>query len=131
MDGFFLRLAKRALHLRYDYHLSYEEAEEKLGVQRPSIRLRKERLRWTGHLLRSEDSVLYEALVFVQEGGARGRGRPRRRFYDTVKADITERGLNITASSQVRFWQHLAELAADRLGWKTIVEGDAEMDTPV
>ena len=131
MDGFFLRLAKHALHLRYDYHLSYEEAEEKLGVQRPSIRLRKERLRWTGHLLRSEDSVLYEALVFVPEGGARGRGRPRRRFYDTVKADITERGLNITANSQVRFWQHLAELAADRLGWKTIVEGDAEMDTPV
>ena len=69
--------------------------------------------------------------MFVPEGGARGCGRPWRRFYDTVKADITERGLNITASSQVRFWQHLAELAADRLGWKTIVEGDAEMDTPV
>ena len=30
IDGFFLRLAKRMLHLRYDYHLSYEEAENKL-----------------------------------------------------------------------------------------------------
>ena len=39
LDGFFLRLAKRVLHMRYDYHLSYEEAENKLGVQRPSVRL--------------------------------------------------------------------------------------------
>ena len=58
IDGFFLRLAKRVLHLRNDYHLSYEEAETRLGVQRPSVRLTRERLRWTGHMLRNEDEVL-------------------------------------------------------------------------
>ena len=42
-------LAKRVLHLEFDYHLSYEEAEENIGIQRPSVRLSKERLRWTGH----------------------------------------------------------------------------------
>ena len=34
LDGFFLRLAKRVMFLRYDYHLSYEKAEEKIGIQR-------------------------------------------------------------------------------------------------
>ena len=35
LDGFFLRLSKRVMRLRYDHHLSYQEAEEKLGIQRP------------------------------------------------------------------------------------------------
>ena len=131
LDGFFLRLAKRALHLRYDYHLSYQEAEEKLGIIRPSQQLMQDRLRWTGHLLRSEDTVLYEALVFVPTGGARGRGRPRRRFYDTIKQDIAERGMQITARSQESFWQQLSESAEDRLEWRKIVNGEAEMDATV
>ena len=58
LDGYFIRLAKRVLHLRYDHHLSYDEAEERLGVERPSTRLMRERLRWTGHMLRSEDAIL-------------------------------------------------------------------------
>ena len=59
LDGSFI------LHLRYDYQLSYEEAEEKLGIQRPSIQLMQDRLRWTGHALRSDDTVLQEVLLFV------------------------------------------------------------------
>ena len=91
----------------------------------------QDRLRWTGHLLRSEDTVLYEALVFVPTGGARGRGRPRRRFYDTIKQDIAERGIQITARSQESFWQQLSESAEDRLEWRKIVNGEAEMDATV
>ena len=68
LDGFFLRLAKRVMHLKYDYHLSYVEAERQLGVKRPSARLAMERLRWTGHMLRSEDTVLFEAATFVPLG---------------------------------------------------------------
>ena len=37
LDGYYLRLAKRIMHMRFDYHLSYREAEERLGVCRPSI----------------------------------------------------------------------------------------------
>ena len=36
LDGYFLRLAKRVLQLRYNYHLSYNEAEQRLGVEWPS-----------------------------------------------------------------------------------------------
>ena len=121
LNGFFLRLAKRVLHLRYDYHLSYEEAEEKLGIKRPSVRLSQERLRWTGHMLRSEDDVLREALEFIPEGGARGRGRPRLRYYDTVKSDLLSREVQITAKSQTQFWVELRELSANRLDWQKIV----------
>ena len=94
LDGYFIRLAKRVLQLRYNYHLSYEEAEQRLGVERPSQQLARNRLRWIGHALRSDDIVLREVLTFVPESGARRRGRPRLRFYDTLKADLADRKLS-------------------------------------
>ena len=121
IDGFFLRLAKRVLHLRYDYHLSYEEAETRLGVQRPSVRLTRERLRWTGHMLRNEDEVLREVLTFVPEGGARGRGRPRLRFYDTLKSDLKERGYDIATRNHHNFWESVKAIADNRQEWRKIV----------
>ena len=125
LDGFFLGLAKRVLHLPFDYHLSYVEAEQSLGVTRPSARLRRERLRWTGHMLRSEDTVLYEALIFIPDGGARGRGRPRRRYYDTIKADLAERNVILDHRGQEQFWAKLALRASDRQAWnKTVVNGE-------
>ena len=121
MDGYFLRLAKRVLHLRHDYHLSYTEAEERLGVDRPSFKLARNRLRWTGHALRSEDTVLQEVLFFRPEGGARRRGRPKLRYYDTVKADLFDRGISIPTRDQAGFWHILTEMTADRAGWQEIV----------
>ena len=121
LDGFFLRLAKRILHLPYDYHLSYEEAEDRLGVERPSLRLARDRLRWTGHALRSEDTVLQEVLAFTPEGGARRRGRPKLRFYDTLKADLMERNIDLHSRDQLEFWKLLSEKAADRVAWQKLV----------
>ena len=121
LDGYFLRLAKRVMHLRFDHHLSYLEAEERLGVRRPSSRLSSERLRWVGHVLRSEDSVLREVLQFVPVGGARGRGRPRRRYFDTIKLDLAERNIAIASRDQARFWDELMAIAADRHEWRSTV----------
>ena len=123
LDGYFLRLAKRVLQLRYDYHLSYEEAEQRLGVERPSQQLTYNRLRWIGHALRSEDIVLREVLTFIPKGGARRRGRPRLRFYDTLKADLAERNVVLHARNQDEFWRLLQEKTADRTNWqKTAVK---------
>ena len=121
LDGYYLRLAKRVLHLPFDFHLSYSEARERLGVERPSTGLRKERLRWTGHALRCIDTVLYEVLTFIPEGGYRGRGWPRRRFYDTVKEDLESRNICVAARKQVDFWADLKVRAENREEWRTSI----------
>ena len=121
LDGFFIRLAKRVLHLKYDFHLSYEEAERRLGVERPSSILARNRLRWTGHMLRSEDKVLCEMLSYVPENGRRSRGRPRLRYYDTLKVDLAERSTINSNIKQDTFWKLVAEKAADRTSWRRIV----------
>ena len=118
LDGYYLRLVKRICFLPHDYHLSYEEAVQRIGVERPSHHLARERLRWTGHVLRSDDRVLYEVLTFVPEGGKRGRGRPRLRFYDTIKSDLKARDITIKAKKQNEFWDALAARASDRASWR-------------
>ena len=98
--------------------MSYVEAENRTGVERPSLRLAKERLQWTGHALRSEDKVLSEILTFVPEGGRRGRGRPRLRFSDTITSDLKSRDIFVDAKRQDDFWSALATRAADaRIGY--------------
>ena len=118
IDGYYLRLVKRILLLPHDFHLSYEEAETRIGVERPSRRLDRERLRWTGHVLRREELVLYEVLIFVPEGGSRGRGRPRLRFIDTVRADMKARDIEVSARKPEDFWCALGDMAADRVWWR-------------
>ena len=114
--------------LPYDHHLSYQEAEQQLGVARPSHHLARARLRWVGHALRSEDTVLSEVLTFVPAGGARGRGRPRRRFFDTFKADLAERHVDPNTRDHIKFWSAVSLMASDRSRWKSIVNmGDDGM----
>ena len=121
LDGYFLRLAKHVMFLPYNHHLSYQEAEDRLGVARPSYHLSKARLRWAGHALRSKDEVLFEVLMFVPEGGARGRGRPRRRFYDTFKADLAERHVDLATRDHHTFWSTVSTMASDSKSWYKLV----------
>ena len=118
LDGYFLLLAKRVMRLPHDFHLSYAVAEQRLGLKRPSVLLAKERLRWIGHVMRSDDVILREVLSFVPEGGARGRGRPRRRLYDTIKGDLAARGIETATRDQNNFWLSLANMAVDRNAWR-------------
>ena len=111
------------LHLPYDFHLSYVDVEARSGVSRPSLHLARDRLRWTGHALQSGDTVLSEVLQFVPEGGRRRRGRPHLRYYDTLKADLSDRGVIVNARKQEDFWRVVTKLAADRKKWRSdIVE---------
>ena len=59
--------------------------------------------------------------MFVPESGQRGRGRPRLRFYSTLKEDLNAQGVQINATPQEYFWPALAIRAANRDMWRTEV----------
>ena len=87
-------------------------------ISRPSLHLARDCLRWTGHALRSDDTGHSEVLQFVPEGGRRRIGRPRLRYYDTLKADLSARGVIVNARKQEDFWRVVTRLAADRKKWR-------------
>ena len=69
--------------------------------------------------MRSEDTILREVLSFIPEGGARGRGRPRRRFFDTIKDDLALRNFTPPTTPKEAFWASIAAEAEDRVTWRT------------
>ena len=104
------------MRLPHNHHLAYVVAERALGVQCPSKR------DFVGSGLHcSNDSVLTEVLTFIPEGGARGRGRPRRCFIDTIKTDLLARNINIIAQDHVSFWSALADMSHDHVAWQAVV----------
>ena len=50
------------------------EADKLLDVDRPSVQLARNRLRWNGHDLKRSDTVLKEALMLKLDKRNRGKG---------------------------------------------------------
>ena len=68
--------------------------------------------------MRAEEPVFREVLTFVSEGGSRERGRPRLRFYDTVKQEKRDRSIDVQHRKQQDFWEAIGLLASDRITWR-------------
>ena len=51
---------------------------------------REARLRWYGHVLRKDDGYIGRRMLRTELPEKRKRGRPKRRFMDVMKEDMTE-----------------------------------------
>ena len=52
--------------------------------------LRKQRLRWLGHVRRMDDSRTPKKTLFCTMPGSRPKGRPKQRWSDVVRKDLSE-----------------------------------------
>ena len=76
--------------------------------------LLKSCLRWTGHVIRMEDHRIPKRLLFEElEKGHRKKGRPCKRFKDTVKAGLKWCGIPSTK---------LVATARDTQRWRTLTQ---------
>src|SRR5258706_4444564 len=82
---------------------------------------RQSRLRWWGHVQRMGEDRLPKQIFESSVGGKRGRGRPRRRWEDSVGNDLDVRELR---------WEVARELARDRGRWRRVVKGGFDGRTP-
>jgi hypothetical protein len=74
--------------------------------------IKSRRMRWAGHVaLMEEERGVYRVLVGKLEG-KRPLGRPRRRWEDNIKMDLTEIGIN---------GANWTQLAQDRVQWRACV----------
>jgi hypothetical protein len=69
------------------------------------------RLRWAGHVTRQDDDDLARRVLLSEPGGKRPRVRPRMRWEDGVKEDVTNLGC--------RNW---TIVALNREGWRKLLK---------
>ena len=59
-----------------------------------SKKVQESRLKWYGHVLRREDEYVGKGVMAMEVPGKRRRGRPKRRWMDTIRNDLSERELS-------------------------------------
>ena len=88
---------------------------------KPSLRnfLARKRLEWAGHVWRAEGSLI-KKVTENNLTGKRPRGRPRQRWYDTVKKTLKK--INPLLDMEV---------ALDRERWKSVLEAAMVLNGPL
>ena len=59
-------------------------------VEPLGMKMREDRLRWYGHVMRRDQEYVGRKMMEMELPGKRKRGRPKRRFLDVVKEDMRE-----------------------------------------
>ncbi len=65
-------------------------------------------LKWYGHVLRREEEYVGKRVMVMEVLGKRRRVRPKRRWLDNIKNDLSERELS-------------GEEAQDRVQWRRLI----------
>ena len=87
--------------------------QEKLGnigrakVEPIATVMRRRRLEWFGHIKRGDETEYIRAVAEMKMKGKRIRGRPKLRWYDTIRRDL-------------KAWKIKEEWATDRERWKRL-----------
>ena len=101
---------------QWENRISNEAIRADLNVDSVDEVARRSRLRWYGHVERMEDFRLPKRILYSEVDGRRNRGRPRRRFLDSVKSDMNERGLEWGVET--------SRIALNRVAWRRVVKGN-------
>ena len=89
--------------------VSSAEVAERCGVRETGVVLRAKRLRWFGHIKRSQADGALDRAMSVEVDGRRPRGRPRKTWRKCVDEDLAM----VDAHE---------DDALDRGGWRQIIE---------
>ena len=73
-----------------------------------SKKVQESRLRWYGDVLRREEGYVGKRVMGMEVPGKRRRGRPKKRWLDSIKNDLSERELS-------------GEDAKDRAKWRRLI----------
>ncbi|KAL7832962.1 hypothetical protein SRHO_G00299800 [Serrasalmus rhombeus] len=105
MNTMEMKMLRWPLGLTHLDRLTNEHIRKRWGVAPITDKMRKSRLRWYGHVVRSEEESVARRALRMDPGGNRPRGRPKKRWTDTVAQDM--KTINVSS-----------EDALDRKKWK-------------
>ena len=112
LDAFEMGMLRSIVGVRWDDFVRNVEIREMLSQPPVSLKLRRARMKWFGHLERMSDDRQVKRITQAEMQGRRPVGRPRTRWKDVLRRDLEGSGLSL---------EEAAAEALDRDQWKRIV----------
>ena len=85
-----------------------------MGIESVSDAVKRNRLRWLGHVLRKDDDDWVKKIMSFEVEGKRGRGRPRMTWSQVVEKDMRECRLKREDAKDRERWRRLLCKAASQ-----------------
>ena len=104
------RLERTEMRMVRD-RLPSAELRERIGIESVSEDVKRNKLRWLGHVLR-KDHDWVKKIMSIEVEGKRGRGRPRIKWSHVVERDMRECGLKMEDAKERERWRRLLCRAA-------------------
>jgi len=113
LDAAHHRWQRSMLGISWKDKVTNEKVREATALPKLEVIIRCRRLRWVGHLSRTDHLRLpRQALIWESEGFRRRPGRPRQNWKDVVKKNLKKMGIS---------WDEVEEAAEDRRSWRYCV----------
>ena len=111
---------RRALRMIYGAKFSSEEQQWRRRTREEIERLygdptvdrwiAQQRMKWAGHVYRSDDNALLKQALNLEVHNTRPRGRPRTRWKTVVERSLSVMNAPISAASNRDTWNQLCDL---------------------
>ena len=117
LDAFEMGMLRSILGVRWDDFIRNDDIRGRLCQPPVSLKLRKARLKWFGHMERMGEERQVKRIMRARMQGRRPRGRPRTRWNDVLRRDLEGSGLS---------YEEAAAEARDRDRWRGIVRASCD-----
>ena len=111
-----MRMLRRLKRVTLLDHIRSEDIRKELDVDPIMEKIRAVRLRWFGHIVRMSKNNLVKLAWKMEVDGKRPVGRPRKRWSDNIKEDLSRRGLTKEDALEKNSWRERINLQRPRPG---------------
>ena len=99
-----IKMLRFAMEVTRKDKIRNEHIRSTVKVERLGMKMRENRLRWYGHVMRKDQEYVRRKMMEMELPGKR-RWRPKRRFLYVVKEDIGEVGVKETNVKDRKMWR--------------------------
>ena len=105
MEAAEMKILRFAMGMTRKDKIRNEYIRSTVKVERLRMKMREDRLRWYGHVMRRDQEYVGRKMMEMELPEKRKRGRPKRRFLDVVKEDMAEVGAKETDVEDREVWR--------------------------
>ena len=112
----YTRLLRSALNISWKAHITNEQLHGDLP--KVSDKIKKRRLQFAGHCLRSSGQVVSDVVLWKPVHGKRGAGRPIMTYVDLLCQDTGQTPAEIkTCMENMRVWRAITDVRQMSMEW--------------